>query len=544
MVEFREAIETHSASRRERRPLLRQADRSTTETVSQKAPSVSHENAESDPSPGESEEGRAARPEAEASRETAPIPEAAPTRGDAPTRESSDESGTGLQAAAETQAAAGAQAESKQRRTGAKTRRGKRSGGRSKKRPSRTPDSDHRASVPRTERTPPSRAYRALETWVRLKLTESVSQTDELPPHVEVRLTLPVRTRGKGRDQAEANFLRELEREVHRLGEQLDLDRLGYQSGQVFCHWCNSPVCEHSGAPDARSVFIGYEPTGKPRWREFTSWVVEQRDPRVDRLFQERPLPVAIYLAGDELTRDLLPDFHRENSPYRIVAQVAAGLFRIPAPLGELDRGIACTAQLIERRLNGGDPSYSLNLICELPHPHHLPTLLAERRARVLSQFVSSLREEVRNLETELHSARTHGRRPSLLRCRSLARKKLERAPGVLDKFLRRRERKTHHAEERARDPERPTGSARSDTLQAPATDLFYDGQQKTMIVRGPRNRVHVYREDGTHITSVVYPGETIRARIHARRWTPLDPDAARQLQERVAERGAKLDED
>lgn len=271
--------------------------------------------------------------------------------------------------------------------------------------------------------------------------------------------------------------------------------------------------------------------------------MVELRDPRIDRLFQERPLPIAAFLGGDFLRDDLLPDFQNEHSPYRIVGQVVAGLFRIPSPSGDLERGIALTAQLIERRLIGGEPSYSLNLVTNLPPPHHLGAVLAERSSRVLSPFVENLRHEVRKLEVELAAARNLGRRLSIGRCRASASQSLARAPTLLDKLLRRSERKTLHAEERALDPDRPTATAHSDTISARDEDLLYDRLERTVIVRGPRNRVHVYRADGAHITSVIYPGETIRDRLRSGRWQPLDPEAARVLRTAVRERGVQLEE-
>ena len=73
--------------------------------------------------------------------------------------------------------------------------------------------------------------------------------------------------------------------------------------------------------------------------------------------------------------------------------------------------------------------------------------------------------------------------------------------------------------------------------LRAEGEDLFFDRAEDTIIVRGPRNRVHVFRRDGTHITSIVYPGSTIRDRLQRRRWVPLEEAAQEQLRNGIAAR-------
>ena len=55
---------------------------------------------------------------------------------------------------------------------------------------------------------------------------------------------------------------------------------------------------------------------------------------------------------------------------------------------------------------------------------------------------------------------------------------------------------------------------------------------------------VHVFRRDGKHITSIVYPGTTIRDRIGRRRWTPLESEAIEQLRAGIAARGTIPDEE
>ena len=360
----------------------------------------------------------------------------------------------------------------------------------------------------------------------------------ELPEQVEIRVPVPVQLRGRGRKDRERRFAEALEREVSAVRERIELDVLGYRSGHLFCHWCRSPLCEHSLPPDERAVFVGYEPTGQPRWRDFSSWVIERRDPRVERLFLARPIPIAMYSAGNELVADLLADFGRRGGPYHIVAQVTSGPFLLPSPGAAERTHLAVTAQLIERRSPGGEPGYSLNLIAAPRTPHHLPTLIAERVLPLLTQLVAALRRGTVDLAEKIREARKTGQRIRVRECRSHGRRAFEGIPQHLEKLLRRGQRRTHHAEDRTLDPERPTASALSDARAAGAEDLFHDRQENTIIVRGPRRRIHVYRLDGTHITSIVYPAKTIRERIRGGRWTPLEEESAARLRDGLDARG------
>jgi hypothetical protein len=43
--------------------------------------------------------------------------------------------------------------------------------------------------------------------------------------------------------------------------------------------------------------------------------------------------------------------------------------------------------------------------------------------------------------------------------------------------------------------------------------------------VLGPKNRVHVFNDDARHVTSVVYPGETVRARTLRGKWRKAQAD-------------------
>ncbi|MEM7262221.1 MAG: hypothetical protein AAF488_09545 [Planctomycetota bacterium] len=390
------------------------------------------------------------------------------------------------------------------------------------------------------------RAYRELQAWLRRTLGQEFGDTP-FPPDLTLSVRLDLQPGDRSR-RGEHAFVRDLEREIQRAKEEHLIEELGYRPGHLHCHWCGTSICEHPLPPPPRSIFRVYDPTGTPRWRDFGSWVVERGDPRLDRLYLEEPQPLAIAVEAKFLTEDLLQEFERSPEgapPYHVVAQVVAGCFRLPTPKGgEIDRGIALTGQVIERRGAGGEPAYSWNVLCEPPHPHHLPTLVSERLHPILSPWLRGMAAEIRDLERKIKGARREGRRASIESNRTQARQLIEHAVKQLEKYIRQGERRTRHARKRTRDPQRPTASALSDALRAPDDHLFLDRSQQTIIVRGPRNRVHVFNADGTLVTSIVYGGKAIADRVAQGRWVPLEGSAIEALRAALTLRSDGNDEE
>jgi len=378
--------------------------------------------------------------------------------------------------------------------------------------------------------------FRGLVRWVEEHLRAELPEGSELPERIEITLRLPVPLRRRGYRRAEREFAAALANQLDAIADHLRTDQLGFRAGHVFCPWCASPICEHSLPPDPRSIFVGHAPTGVPLWRGLGSWLLECGDERLDRLYRDRPIPLARPIPGSALTADLLPEFGDAMRPLSLVGAVVAGYFAIPRPRGG-EQAIAVTALVYERRSAAGQPRYTLNPVVNLPPPHHLPTLLAERIDPVLSDWVAHLRHGIAGVEEAIRAMGAAGASPPLGECRARVLRALEDGADYLEKRLRRRAGRTDHAEERSADPERPTASALSDVVASRDEDLFHDRREGTLIVRGPRNRVHVFRGDGTHITSIQYPAESIRDRIAAGRWQPLEPARAAALRTAVKER-------
>ena len=49
-----------------------------------------------------------------------------------------------------------------------------------------------------------------------------------------------------------------------------------FRPGHAYCHRCKGAMCEHSEPPSSRHVFVGYAPTGAPRWTDFAQWCLDR----------------------------------------------------------------------------------------------------------------------------------------------------------------------------------------------------------------------------------------------------------------------------
>ena len=115
----------------------------------------------------------------------------------------------------------------------------------------------------------------------------------------------------------------------------------------------------------------------------------------------------------------------------------------------------------------------------------------------------------------------------------------LERLAGNLDRIFRQGTRRTRHSQERHQDRERPAAAALRDVLSARPEEIFRDVRESTWVVVGPKSRVHVFNDAGKHITSVVYPGETVRRRTAQGKWRAAPPESVRGFREAMGRMAA-----
>jgi hypothetical protein len=310
--------------------------------------------------------------------------------------------------------------------------------------------------------------------------------------------------------------------------------------GRVYCYRCESAECEHGAPPRRGSVFGGYSSTGLPVWPELPQLLLDRRHPRIDLLYQPaRREMIAVYMNDEELTRKQLEVFGRGSRTYRIWGQVVFGYLHIASASEEQRpaQRAALTVQAVEHRRRDGLPRLDLNIIGRLDEERQtVDCLQGPFQLRIL-EVLADLQRKVAALSPDPRAV-GRGRR---VRIRADAPYRvadlLQTAARTLEQIGRQRHRRTLHAEVR-REANRPTNKALEDAVAAPDDHVLWDSAGRTVIVVGPRKRVHVFSLAGKHITSLTMEPEAVRNRLRRKRWRPLEADALHHFNAAVGRPG------
>lgn len=303
-----------------------------------------------------------------------------------------------------------------------------------------------------------------------------------------------------------------------------------FRPGRVHCHRCGGSGCEHAAPPRPTAVFAGYSPTGQPEWLDFAQLLLDRKDPRVDLLFGESPPVVPVVLPGKELKARLLPAFGRTSKSWDLLGQVAAGYFRGRLAGGAAEPFLfALTLQVVESRHADGRHRLSLNVVGQGPGGGDAEPALPGGAAGWLADEIAQGRRRLREMEEAL--APLFGQAAG-------AGKVLSGVPGLLSDLRRGLEqagrqqgRRTLHAQQRRRES-RPTPAAVRDAAQAADEAILRDERADTLVVRGPKGRVHVFTPAGRHVTSLVLDADALRRRIDRERWRPARGEELRAFRE------------
>jgi hypothetical protein len=316
-----------------------------------------------------------------------------------------------------------------------------------------------------------------------------------------------------------------------------------HQPGRIYCLRCATAACVHALLPDSgdgRLVFAGYGPTGLPRYRDFGQWLLERHDPRVDLLYREPREPpqlVALTSPEAELARDLLPMFAGEESGYRLHGQVAVGWYhdRGDRRRGGAPRAFAVSFQIVSSRPRGGRRRLGLNVLGSGPGGEPLENLFDRVGEIPWADAVRWAQTALEGVERALEAPRS--RRPSA----EAVERRLEGILGGLarrlEKGFRGKERRTHHAERRHAEGDRPTRMALADLARASRENLLWDTRSEALVVVGERGRAHLFSPGGKLVTSVRYNPAAIEKRREKGLWRPAAEEEVRRLRERLAAR-------
>jgi hypothetical protein len=364
----------------------------------------------------------------------------------------------------------------------------------------------------------------------------------------EIDLRLPLVLEGHGADPA--TFAAELTAAIARQIDEAIEEAGAFQPGNAFCHRCEAAACEHSRPPSARHVFLGYGPTGAPRWMEFGQYALEARHPEFDRLWEANPAFITVLMDRVDLHGALLTSFRNDDRV--ILGQVVAGFFTLPSRPGEGREVLALSLQAVASRTSGGRRRLGLNILGTAPgggdlgmlwdRQGDLPWRRAVRWAQAALVSVARQAREGRSTRPGRRDSRPDAagaadREP--VRWWAADETLERRVMGVLQGLARRLEqdvrgrgRRTAHAGERHEGGERPTRKAIDDIRAAGPEAFLRDERAGTVVVLGDRGRTHFLTPAGRLVSSVRYSRDAIEKKRSLGLWRPLAPteaEAARQ---------------
>ncbi len=346
-------------------------------------------------------------------------------------------------------------------------------------------------------------------------------------PDLELRLPL----RLNGSEAEPAAFSRELRASIeHHLDAAIELIA-AFRPGHAFCHRCETATCEHSLPPSSRHVFVGYAPTGAPRWEEFAQFCLQQRHPEVDRLYHDPPAFLALVQDAGTLRADLLESFH--NAGQDLLGQLTAGFFPVRSRADEGRGVLALTIQVSIARAAGGRRRLGLNVLGKTPGGEDLGMLWERQEDFAWRRGVRWAQSALASVERDSKGRRRRG----------ITRAELEnRAAGILNGLARRleqdlrgRSRRTAHADRRHQEGDRPTRKALDDSGVVRSNGaVLVDERSGALVILGERGRTHFFTPEGRLVSSVRYSREAIERKRGSGLWRSASDDEAREFRERL----------
>jgi len=343
---------------------------------------------------------------------------------------------------------------------------------------------------------------------------------------------LRLRLEMHGDEDEAALFNQRLTAEIDQVLDDAVQHAAAFRPGHVYCHRCASVACEHSRPGSSRHVFIGYAPTGLPRWEDFAQYCLETRHPDVDRLYRDPPALLTLLRSRDELHAGMLDAF--KNPSYELLGQLVAGFFPVRARAEEGRGIVALTVQVAASYARNGQLRMGLNLLGRTPSGHDLESLW-DRHSEL--PWYKPVRWAQSALQTV---ASTRSRRTTRPNARAHA-AVLRRVDGILQSLVRRlerdrrsRSRRTGHAEQRHLSGDRPTRKAIDDARQACGDTLLVDGRSGTLVVLGDRGRTHFFSPEGRLVSSVRYSRDAIERKLKTEMWRPASSEAAAAFRARL----------
>ncbi len=353
-----------------------------------------------------------------------------------------------------------------------------------------------------------------------------------------VQLTLELPLDPRDAEQAREQATQALQDAV----QALLLHRAVFRPGRVFCLRCASAECDHSELDEPRHIFTGYGSTGLPRFQDLGQWLLARKDPRVDGLYASPPRFVTEVLSAAELTADVLPAFaDPADVGFRLHGQVVAGWYTLPAADGS-QHALALTLQVVSSQPKGQRRRFGLNVLATGPGGETLEHLYDRLGGIPWTDIVRWGQTALASIEgagkgagkaTQSKGTKSKGKGKTKAQQRRID-GLLQALARRLDKQHRGRGRRTQHAEQRHNEGDRPTRMALADAREADRRQLLFDPRRETLVILGPRGRVHVFSLEGKLVTSVRYSPAAIDRRRERDLWRPATDEQVATLEKHL----------
>ena len=376
------------------------------------------------------------------------------------------------------------------------------------------PDSTNRGSVPEPLRRRALEIYRRLRALA-IDLYREQGGTPGEADSFDLQVTVEL---GRLRMQEALGLhgeamLGDLLRKTGELAASLS----AFRAGSAYCFFCQQSSCPHSEPPSAASAFAGYLPTGRPRWVDFPSLTLEWRDPRVEAVFSGRPEVIALFRSAPSLTAQLLPDFRMNPQVYDLVGEVVIGPLPIGDSTGTRHAETAGTIQAVRCLGRDGESEIRLNLIGKVPGHGDLRVFLGTGGDEALARAIAAVEREFDSINQRTRGVRRAGKPAGVPA--PVVEAILRRLARRIEQIYRQRGRRTLHAQARTEEGVRPTRKALEDARCAAPDRVLVDEKGGTLVVLGPKGRVHVFSPTGRLVTSLSARREDVQRRIERRRW-------------------------
>ncbi|MAD60872.1 MAG: hypothetical protein CMH49_05080 [Myxococcales bacterium] len=308
---------------------------------------------------------------------------------------------------------------------------------------------------------------------------------------------------------------RQIKKVKQRINEELATQiPTQWRRGTVFCFHSEQAI----SPPSHDAVFTGYDTLGRPQWQRLLPLCLQRQVEHLERLYAQPAEAIALMMKapiGEALISEITA-----GRLYDVLAQVVIGPISDSfKPLRQEDERYTLTAQMILSKPQERKLSIHLNILGLDPDDIYEAAAKAAPRGPLARarNCILSAQKEARKLQELLNLKRVnHDRLPDE------AEKILSHLRDSLFRVLKGDLKRTHHAKTRHHSMERPTSEAWRDAKRAGNERLFWDQHQETVVVVGPKGRVHVFSLDARHVTSMRLGAGELERKTGQGRWRPL----------------------